>query len=72
MACCPHVCLHNSPLNWLDLQGGNVGLMGAVAEAVGSRLGEEAVIGVIPEALAPREVCALCFGFVAAATAVRT
>lgn len=31
-------------------------LMGAVAEAVGSGLGAEHVIGVIPAALAPREV----------------
>lgn len=31
-------------------------LMGAVAEAVGSGLGSEHVIGVIPAALAPREV----------------
>jgi hypothetical protein len=41
----------------LPCQGGNVGLMGAVAEAVGSRLGPEHVLGVIPAALAPREVC---------------
>jgi predicted Rossmann-fold nucleotide-binding protein len=45
------------------IQGGNVGLMGAVAEAVGSRLGGEAVIGVIPEALAPREVGGHSFGW---------
>lgn len=37
-------------------QGGNVGLMGAVAEAVGRGLGEDHVIGVIPAALEPREV----------------
>lgn len=36
--------------------GGNVGLMGAVAETVGRGLGEQRVIGVIPDALAPREV----------------
>jgi hypothetical protein len=37
-------------------QGGNVGLMGAVAEAVGGALGPDQVLGVIPAALAPREV----------------
>ena len=36
--------------------GGNVGLMGAIAETVGKGIGEENVIGVIPKALAPREV----------------
>ncbi|GAB4815657.1 hypothetical protein N2152v2_002703 [Parachlorella kessleri] len=35
---------------------GNVGLMGAVAETVAAGLGEGAVIGVIPSALAPREI----------------
>ena len=33
-----------------------MGLMGAVAHTVADGLGEGAVIGVIPEALAPREV----------------
>lgn len=33
-----------------------MGLMGAVAETVAAGLGEESVIGVIPGALAPREV----------------
>jgi hypothetical protein len=33
-----------------------VGLMGAVAETVAAGLGEGSVIGVIPAALAPREV----------------
>lgn len=33
-----------------------MGLMGAVAETVAAGLGNEFVIGVIPEALAPREV----------------
>lgn len=38
--------------------GGNVGLMGAVAEAVAEGpMGSGNVIGVIPTALAPREVC---------------
>jgi len=36
--------------------GGNVGLMGIIAETVGKGLGEEHVIGVIPKPLAPREV----------------
>lgn len=42
--------------------GGNVGLMGAVAEAVGSGLGPEHVIGVIPAALAPREISGTTVG----------
>lgn len=42
--------------------GGNVGLMGAVAEAVGSGLGSEHVIGVIPAALAPREISGTTVG----------
>lgn len=36
--------------------GGNVGLMGEIANTVYHGLGEESVIGVIPEALQPREV----------------
>lgn len=36
--------------------GGNVGLMGEIAHTVYSGLGEDSVIGVIPEALQPREV----------------
>ncbi len=36
--------------------GGNVGLMGQIAQTVYAGLGEESVIGVIPEALQPREV----------------
>ena len=36
--------------------GGNVGLMGVIASTVYAGLGEENVIGVIPEALQPREV----------------
>ena len=36
--------------------GGNVGLMGAIAETVSKGLGEQHVIGVIPRALAPLEV----------------
>lgn len=36
--------------------GGNVGLMGEIASTVYAGLGEENVIGVIPEALQPREV----------------
>ena len=36
--------------------GGTVGLMGAIAKTVVQGLGDEGVIGVIPEALAPREV----------------
>lgn len=44
----------------LPAAGGNVGLMGAVAETVAAGLGEENVIGVIPSALAPREVRAHC------------
>lgn len=42
--------------------GGNVGLMGAVAETVGAGLGESAVIGVIPSALAPREISGTTVG----------
>ncbi|EFN51355.1 hypothetical protein CHLNCDRAFT_28106 [Chlorella variabilis] len=42
--------------------GGNVGLMGAVAEAVGSRLGPDQVIGVIPAALEPREISGTTVG----------
>ncbi|KAL4860244.1 hypothetical protein ACK3TF_000429 [Chlorella vulgaris] len=42
--------------------GGNVGLMGSVAEAVGSRLGPEHVLGVIPAALAPREISGTTVG----------
>ncbi len=38
------------------LPGGNVGLMGEIAHTVYNGLGEESVIGVIPEALQPREV----------------
>lgn len=41
--------------------GGNVGLMGAIAETVGKGLGEQHVIGVIPRALAPREVRVILF-----------
>lgn len=41
--------------------GGNVGLMGAIAETVGRGLGENNVIGVIPKALAPREVICIVF-----------
>lgn len=36
--------------------GGTVGLMGAIAKTVVQGLGDDGVIGVIPEALAPREV----------------
>ncbi|KAK9830081.1 hypothetical protein WJX72_009660 [[Myrmecia] bisecta] len=36
--------------------GGSVGLMGAVSQTVYDGLGEGSVIGVIPEALVPREV----------------
>ncbi|EIE19309.1 hypothetical protein COCSUDRAFT_25815 [Coccomyxa subellipsoidea C-169] len=36
--------------------GGNVGLMGEIAHTVYNGLGEESVIGVIPEALQPREI----------------
>lgn len=36
--------------------GGNVGLMGVIAHTVAAGLGEENVLGVIPESLAPREV----------------
>jgi len=43
--------------------GGNVGLMGAIAETVGKGLGEENVLGVIPKDLAPREVSHLLFLF---------
>ena len=42
--------------------GGNVGLMGAIAETVGRGLGEEHVIGVIPAALAPREISGTTVG----------
>jgi uncharacterized protein (TIGR00730 family) len=42
--------------------GGNVGLMGAIAETVGKGLGEENVIGVIPKALAPREISGTTVG----------
>ncbi|PSC73469.1 cytokinin riboside 5 -monophosphate phosphoribohydrolase LOG3-like [Micractinium conductrix] len=42
--------------------GGNVGLMGAVAEAVGAGLGPEAVLGVIPAALEPREISGTTVG----------
>ena len=40
--------------------GGNVGLMGEIASTVYAGLGEENVIGVIPEALQPREVSFCC------------
>ena len=40
--------------------GGNVGLMGEIASTVYAGLGEENVIGVIPEALQPREVTSCC------------
>jgi len=36
--------------------GGNVGLMGAVAQTVHDAMGEGSVLGVIPEHLLPREV----------------
>ena len=42
--------------------GGNVGLMGVIAETVGKGLGEEHVIGVIPQALAPREISGSTIG----------
>ena len=42
------------------LAGGNVGLMGEIASTVYAGLGEENVIGVIPEALQPREVASCC------------
>ncbi len=42
--------------------GGNVGLMGAIAETVGKGLGEDSVIGVIPKALAPREISGTTVG----------
>ena len=42
-----------SNLKTLD-SGGNIGLMGAVAEAV--QAGGQSVIGVMPKALQPREV----------------
>lgn len=58
---CAQPRLHPVPARRLSTRplptaGGNVGLMGAVAETVASGLGNEYVIGVIPEALAPREV----------------
>lgn len=56
----PHPPRHPSrrpiPLPPSDAGGGNVGLMGAVAHTVADGLGEDRVIGVIPTALAPREV----------------
>ncbi|KAI7839678.1 hypothetical protein COHA_006487 [Chlorella ohadii] len=42
--------------------GGNVGLMGAIAETVGKGLGEQSVIGVIPAALEPREISGTTVG----------
>lgn len=42
--------------------GGNIGLMGAIAETVGKGLGENNVIGVIPKALAPREISGTTVG----------
>lgn len=42
--------------------GGNVGLMGAIAETVGNGLGEDRVLGVIPKALAPREISGTTVG----------
>ncbi|PRW58826.1 cytokinin riboside 5 -monophosphate phosphoribohydrolase LOG8 [Chlorella sorokiniana] len=42
--------------------GGNVGLMGAIAETVGSGLGGDSVIGVIPAALEPREISGTTVG----------
>ena len=36
--------------------GGSVGLMGVVAHTVLDRLGEGSVLGIIPEALMPREI----------------
>ncbi|CAL5221821.1 g4078 [Coccomyxa viridis] len=42
--------------------GGNVGLMGEIASTVYAGLGEENVIGVIPEALQPREISGQTYG----------
>lgn len=36
--------------------GGNVGLMGAIAQTVYDGLGPQHVVGIIPKSLAPREV----------------
>ena len=43
-------------IRYFSSAGGNVGLMGEIASTVYAGLGEENVIGVIPEALQPREV----------------
>ncbi|KXZ54676.1 hypothetical protein GPECTOR_4g742 [Gonium pectorale] len=42
--------------------GGTVGLMGEIARTVEAGLGEEGVMGVIPEALTPREVSGALIG----------
>ncbi|EFJ47282.1 hypothetical protein VOLCADRAFT_61608 [Volvox carteri f. nagariensis] len=42
--------------------GGTVGLMGEVARTVQGGLGDEGVLGVLPEALAPREVSGTLIG----------
>lgn len=42
--------------------GGNVGLMGAVAETVAQGLGQSAVIGVIPHSLIPKEISGTSVG----------
>lgn len=42
--------------------GGTVGLMGEIARTVAAGLGDEGVFGVLPEALAPREVSGALIG----------
>eukprot|EP01024_Parvocaulis_polyphysoides_P027283 TRINITY_DN24780_c0_g2_i4.p1 TRINITY_DN24780_c0_g2~~TRINITY_DN24780_c0_g2_i4.p1 ORF type:complete len:221 (+),score=45.57 TRINITY_DN24780_c0_g2_i4:83-745(+) len=42
--------------------GGNVGLMGTIASIVQENLGDDGVIGVIPQALQPKEVCGKLIG----------
>lgn len=42
--------------------GGNVGLMGAIAQTVSDGLGPHHVVGIIPKSLAPREISGTTVG----------